>query len=254
MEQLAILVGILGQHGVRNHATEIFKLVQDLWDSAPLQLPLLSLLEALGEALDLDIKPFIPMVLPLMLKVFEGGLNEPASSTQMKIFDVFLAFGSHIEEYLQIVIPPIVKTYERQDASSLLRKKAVRTIEGLTKRVNPADHTSKIIHSLVRTLNQPNNELRMAVLDALCALMVQIGPDFAIFHSTICKVCLPVFDLPAALRGAYQLIVDSKMMIRHRISHPRYESFSDKLLRGERLPWQETSSFGLYVHDWRVTH
>ncbi|OJT05171.1 Phosphatidylinositol 3-kinase tor1 [Trametes pubescens] len=222
VEQLAILVGILGQHGVRNHATEIFKLVQDLWDSAPLQLPLLSLLEALGEALDLDIKPFIPMVLPLMLKVFEGGLNEPASSTQMKIFDVFLAFGSHIEEYLQIVIPPIVKTYERQDASSLLRKKAVRTIEGLTKRVNPADHTSKIIHSLVRTLNQPNNELRMAVLDALCALMVQIGPDFAIFHSTICK-----------------------MMIRHRISHPRYESFSDKLLRGERLPWQETSSFGL---------
>lgn len=187
LEQLAILVGIIKQH-VRNHTTEIFKLVQDLWDNVLLQLPLMSLVEALGKALDAEFKPFIPMILPPILKVFEGELNEKTSNTQMKIFDAFLTFGANIEEYLQLVIPLIVKTYERQDAPIALRKKAIHTIEGLTRRVNFSDHASRIIHPLVRVLNGGNNELRQAILDTLCALMVQLGSDFAIFHPTIHKV------------------------------------------------------------------
>ncbi|KAI0653553.1 FAT-domain-containing protein, partial [Cubamyces menziesii] len=219
LDQLAILVGIIGQH-VRNHATEIFKLVQDLWDNAGLQLPLMTLVEALGKALDAEFKPFIPMILPPILKVFEGKLNDGASNTQMKIFDAFLTFGTNIEEYLQLVIPLIVKMYERQDASPLLRKKAIHTIEGLTRRVNLSDHASRIIHPLVRVLDQPNNELRAAVLDTLCALMIQLGSDFTIFHPTIRK---------AISRH------------RHPINHSRYENLITKLLKGEFL-LQETST------------
>ncbi|KAI0832116.1 FAT-domain-containing protein [Trametes gibbosa] len=216
LEQLAILVGIIKQH-VRNHTTEIFKLVQELWDNAPLQLPLMSLVEALGKALDAEFKPFIPMILPPILKVFEGELNDRTSSTQIKIFDAFLTFGGNIEEYLQLIIPLIVKTSERPDASTALRKRAIHTIEGLTKRVNFSDHASRIIHPLVRVLNQQNNELRQAVLDTMCALMIQLGSDFAIFHPTI-----------------------RKTITKHRIGHGRYESLIEKLLKGERLP-QETS-------------
>ena len=190
LEQLAILVGIIKQH-VRNHTTDIFKLVQELWDNPILQLPLMSLVEALGKALDAEFKPFIPMILPPILKVFEGEMNDKIGMTQMKIFDAFLTFGANIEEYLQLVIPLIVKTYERQDAGVPLRKKAIQTIEGLTHRVNFSDHASRIIHPLVRVLNQSNNELRMAVMDTLCALMIQLGSDFAIFHPTIRKVQCP---------------------------------------------------------------
>ncbi|KAI1796782.1 atypical/PIKK/FRAP protein kinase [Ganoderma leucocontextum] len=216
LEQLAILVSIIKQH-VRNHTTEIFKLVKDLWDNVLLQLPLMSLVEALGKALDAEFKPFIPMILPPILKVFEPELNDKTSNTQMKIFDAFITFGANIEEYLQLVIPLIVKTYERPDASTALRKKAIHTIEGLTRRVNFSDHASRIIHPLVRVLNNGNNELRQAVLDTLCALMLQLGSDFAIFNPTI-----------------------RKTILRHRITHHRYESYIEKLLKGERLP-QETS-------------
>ncbi|KAI0793741.1 atypical/PIKK/FRAP protein kinase [Fomes fomentarius] len=228
LEQLAILVGIIKQH-VRNHTTEIFKLVQDLWDNVLLQLPLMSLVEALGKALDAEFKPFIPMILPPILKVFEGELNEKTSNTQMKIFDAFLTFGANIEEYLQLVIPLIVKTYERQDAPIALRKKAIHTIEGLTRRVNFSDHASRIIHPLVRVLNGGNNELRQAILDTLCALMVQLGSDFAIFHPTIRKTTM-----------------------RHRISHLRYDNLIDKLLKGERLP-QETSVLDLASDNSKAT-
>lgn len=34
---------------------------------------------------------------------------------------------------------------------------------------------------MVRVLEGVNNELRMAVLDTLCSLVVQLGSDFAIF-------------------------------------------------------------------------
>ncbi|OCH96265.1 FAT-domain-containing protein [Obba rivulosa] len=216
LEQLAILVGIIKQH-VRNYTPQIFRLVNDLWDNVSLQLPLVSLVEALGKALDAEFRPFLPTILPSMLKVFDQELNEKVMATQAKIFDAFLTFGSNIEEYLQLVIPTIVRTCERTEASVGLRKKAIQTIDGLSRRVNFSDHSSRIIHPFVRVLQQNSNELRQAVLDTMCSLVIQLGPDFAVFVPTI-----------------------NKCLFRHRINHPNYENLISKLLNGERLP-QETS-------------
>lgn len=166
----------------------IFHLIADLWENAALQLPIVSLIEALGKALDQEFKPFLPSILPLILQVFEGELTEKRQNTQIKVLDAFLTFGSNIEEYLHLIIPNIVKSYERSDASTALRKRAVQTIDGLTRRVNFSDHASRIIHPLVRVLQTANNELRSAIMDTLCSLLVQLGPDFAIFVPTISKV------------------------------------------------------------------
>jgi FKBP12-rapamycin complex-associated protein len=190
LQQLAILIGIIKQH-VRKYMPDIFALVTDLWENQSLQLPLVSLIESLGKALDAEFRPFLPTILPLILKVFDGELNDKRSATQIKVFDAFLTFGSNIEEYLHLVIPIIVRTYERPDASTALRKRAIVTIDGLSSRVNFSDHASRIIHPLVRVLTSSNNELRMAVLDTLCSLLVQLGSDFAIFVPTINKVTFP---------------------------------------------------------------
>jgi FKBP12-rapamycin complex-associated protein len=190
LEQLAILVGIVKQH-IRNFMPDIFSLIQELWENVTLQLPIVSLIEALGKALDSEFRPFLPVILPLILKVFEGELTDKRMMTQMKIFDAFLTFGTNIEEYLHLVIPIIIKSYERPEGpgTTPLRKRAIQTIEGLSRRVNFSDHASRIIHPLVRVLESQNNELRMAVMDTLCALVVQLGSDFAIFIPTINKVC-----------------------------------------------------------------
>jgi FKBP12-rapamycin complex-associated protein len=187
LQQLAILVSIIKQH-VRNYMPEVFGLVTELWENVSFQLPVVSLIEALGKALDSEFKPFLPNILPLILKVFDGELNEKRMNTQMKIFDAFLTFGANIEEYLHLVIPIIVKSYERPDGTTALRKRAIQTIDGLSKRVNFSDHASRIVHPLVRVLEGSNNELRMAVMDTLCSLVIQLGSDFAIFVPTINKV------------------------------------------------------------------
>ena len=165
---------------------DIFALITDLWDNASLHLPLVSLIEALGKALDAEFRPFLPEILPLLLRVFDGELNEKAMSTQIKVFDAFLTFGSNIEEYLQLVIPIIVRTYERPDASISLRKRAIQTIDGLSRKVNFSDHASRVIHPLVRVLS--NAELRSAVMETLSSLVVQMGSDFAVFIPTVNKV------------------------------------------------------------------
>ncbi|OSX64010.1 hypothetical protein POSPLADRAFT_1065405 [Postia placenta MAD-698-R-SB12] len=212
LEQLAILVGIIKQH-VRNYMPHIFSLITDLWENAPLRLPLVSLIEALGKALDAEFKPFLPTILPLVLKVFDGEFNEKATSTQIKIFDAFLTFGANIEEYLQLVIPIIVKTFEKTEAPIPLRKKAIQTIDGLSRKVNFSDHASRIIHPLVRVLNDSTNDMRMTVMDTLCTMVLQLGSDFAVFVPTV-----------------------NKCLVRNRVSHPRYENLVSKLLNGERLP------------------
>lgn len=188
MQQLAILVGIIKQH-IRNYTPEVFKLVTDLWENTSLQLPIVSLVEALGKALDAEFRPFLPTILPLLLKNFEGELTEKRMATQIKIFDSFLTFGANIEEYLHLIIPIIVKAAERLDATTILRKRAIQTVAHLSQRVNFSDHASRIVHPLVRVLDGQNNELRMAVMDTLCAMVVQLGSDFAIFVPMINKVC-----------------------------------------------------------------
>lgn len=191
LQQLAILVSIIKQH-IRNYVVEVFGLVKNLWDSVPLQLPIVALIEAMGKALDAEFKPFLPSVLPLVLKVFDGDLSEKRVAVQMKIFDAFLTFGANIEEYLHLVIPIIVKSYERPEGPAVLRKRAIQTIDGLSRRINFSDHASRIIHPMVRVLEGTNNELRMAVMDTLCSLVVQLGSDFAIFVPTISKVRLSI--------------------------------------------------------------
>ncbi|THV05541.1 FAT-domain-containing protein [Dendrothele bispora CBS 962.96] len=214
LQQLAILVGILKQH-IRNYAKELISLINGLWDNATLQLPIVSLIEALGKALNAEFKPHLSGIIPLILKVFEGDPSEKKMTTQIKVLDALQTFGANIEEYLHLVIPVIVKSYERIDGSMALRKKAIQTIDGLSKRVNFSDHASRIVHPLVRVLDNSNNsnELRTAVLDTMCSLAVQLGSDFAIFVPTI-----------------------NKALLRNRFQHSKYETLISKLLNGEKLP------------------
>ncbi|KAJ7899711.1 phosphatidylinositol 3-kinase [Mycena leptocephala] len=157
LQQLAILIGII-KHHVRNHASEVLGLT-----------PIVVLIVAVGRALAAEIKPFLPTILPLLLKVFafEGELSDKRMNTQVKIFEAFQMFSANIEEYLHLVIPIIMRRPSR-------RWKAIVMVERLSKVVNFSDHASRIVHPLMRILERAVTELRVAVLDTLCSLMCLI--------------------------------------------------------------------------------
>ncbi|KZS94646.1 atypical/PIKK/FRAP protein kinase [Sistotremastrum niveocremeum HHB9708] len=223
LQQLAMLVGIIKEH-IRNFTPELLALLVELWENVSLHLSIVRVIESLGKALDAEFKPFIPMILPPILRVFDLELNEKRSQTQIKIFHALITFGSNVEEYMHLILPIVMKTAERADGSMSLRKAAVQCIEGLSRRVNFSDHASRIIHPLVRTLASPYPDLRTSIMDTFCALISQLGSDFAIFVPTI-----------------------NKAISRYRVSHQKYENLVAKLLNGERLP--EISSVELVMSD-----
>ncbi|KAF8125880.1 armadillo-type protein, partial [Mycena galopus ATCC 62051] len=102
------------------------------------------------------IKPFLPTILPLLLKVFavESELTEKSMGTQMKILEAFQMFGANIEEHLHLVIPIIVRTGESAYGSVALRRKAILTINQPSRVVNFSDHVSRIVHPLMRILER----------------------------------------------------------------------------------------------------
>ena len=109
----------------------------------------------------------------------------------MKVLYAYQTFGANIEEYLHLIVPIIVRSYERQDASITLQKRAVETIDGLIRQVNFSEHASRIIHPLTRALATQNTELRTEVMETPTSLVLQLGSEFAIFVSTINRVLFP---------------------------------------------------------------
>jgi len=107
----------------------------------------------------------------------------------------------------------VVKLFEKSDAPHALRKAAIQTIGQLCKRVNVADHASRIVHPLARVLDTGSYEIRLAAIETLCALVFQLGADYAIF--------IPMIN---------------KVFARNKIQHPNYEMLVSRLLKGESLP------------------
>lgn len=69
IQHLITLVSIIKQH-IRNYLPEAFALIQELWVAYPaLEVSIVALVESLSKALHAEFRPFLPTVLPPMLKV-----------------------------------------------------------------------------------------------------------------------------------------------------------------------------------------
>lgn len=215
--QLATLVSIVRQH-IRNYLPEIIESLHLHWHESPsLQATILSLIEAISRSLEGEFKIYLASLLPAML----GVLEEDATTKRIpseKVLHAFLVFGSSSEEYMHLIIPVIVRTFEKQGQPAFLRKSAIETIGKISRQVNLNDYAAKIIHPLIRILASGESSLRLAALDTLCALIQQLGRDYLHFIGTV-----------------------NKVMQAHQIQHQNYELLVSKLQKGEALP-QDLSS------------
>lgn len=192
-QNLGQLISMVKQH-VRNHLGPIMSTIRDFWTTTTnpgLQVIIVDVIQSIALALDAEFKAYLPNLLPLMLQAFDRDLGEPRRQTSLiKVLHAFGIFGSSLEEYLHLIIPAIVRTFEQPDVPIILRKQAMQTVTQLSRKINFADHASAIIHPLARVLASPNSpyDLRLPAMDALCALLLQMGPDYVLFVGMINKV------------------------------------------------------------------
>lgn len=183
------------QH-VRNHLGPIMSTVREFWTTTTnpgLQVIIIDVIQSIAVALDAEFKAYLPSLLPLMLQAFDHDLTENRRSNSLvKVLHAFGVFGSSLEEYLHLIIPAIVRTFETPDVPVLLRKQAMQTVSQLCRKINFADHASRVIHPLARVLSSAtaSPELRIPAMDAMCSLLIQMGTDFVLFVPMINKVSL----------------------------------------------------------------
>jgi FKBP12-rapamycin complex-associated protein len=194
LKQLANLISIVKQH-IRNYINQVFALVHEFWGTSPqVQITLIQLVESVARAVEGEFKAYLPKLLQQILRSFDGDLSAKQLGTDRRlsillhILKAFYVFGSSIEDYLHLILPVIVRSFENPLAPEELRKAALRTTGQLCRKVNFSDHASQIIHPLVRTLSTSDGELRTIAMDTLCVLVLQFGPDYAIFIPMVNKV------------------------------------------------------------------
>ncbi|KAI1483190.1 FAT-domain-containing protein [Daldinia eschscholtzii] len=215
--QLATLVSIVRQH-IRNYLPQIIDTLHNYWDTSPsLQATILSLVEAISRSLEGEFKIYLAGLLPAMLGVLEKDATTKRIPSE-KVLHAFLVFGSSSEEYMHLIIPVVVRTFEKQGQPTFLRKSAIETIGKISRQVNLNDYAAKIIHPLTRILASGESSLRVAALDTLCALIQQLGRDYLHFMGTV-----------------------NKVLQANQIQHQNYELLISKLQKGEALP-QDLSS------------
>jgi len=209
---LAILVSIVKQH-IRNYLPEILQLIREYWNISPTLLgTILLLVEAIARSLEGEFKLYLAQLLPLMLQVLESDNTTRVMPTE-KVLHAFLVFGPNSEEYMHLIIPVIVRMFDKPSQPISTRKMAIETVAKLSRKVNISDHASRTIHPLNRVLMTGPPELRTVALDTLCALVFQLGHDYTHYIAMI-----------------------NKSLVYHKIQHTNYELLVSKLLKGEPLP------------------
>eukprot|EP00742_Colponemidia_sp_Colp-10_P007030 GILJ01007544.1.p1 GENE.GILJ01007544.1~~GILJ01007544.1.p1 ORF type:complete len:2402 (-),score=355.14 GILJ01007544.1:281-6541(-) len=210
-QQLGVLVSIVKQH-IRNYLDPLFKLIQDYWKSPALLIQILSLLEEISAALKDEFKVYLPDLIPQLLNILHTDRSERRQLT-LKVLHALVMFGSSVDDYLYLVIPALVKLCEQDDATLSIRQATIQTLGRLCRTLNFSDYASRIIHPLVRILDGPYPQLKLDAMETLCSLVRQLGSDYAIFVPMV-----------------------NKVLTRHRIQHPIYESLVSKLLKHQELP------------------
>ena len=187
VQQLGTLVRIVKQH-IRNYLDDLFAVIREHWSvNTTIQITILGLIDSICTSLEGEFRVHIPSLLPLILQVFETDTSERRHLSH-KALQTLENFGSNTEEYLHLVIPSIVKIMERADAPILLRKSAIQTIGKICRKLHFADHSSKIVHPLMRSLNFPNQDIKQVAMDTLTLIAYHLGQDFSIFIPVINKV------------------------------------------------------------------
>ncbi|CAH0563403.1 unnamed protein product [Brassicogethes aeneus] len=185
-QQLAQLISIVKQH-IRNYLDDICSLVKEFWTpSSTIQSTIIHLLENIATALGAEFKVYLPRLIPQILRVLHHDTSKDRRHT-IKLLEALHKFGNNLDDYMHLILPPIVKLFDAEDCPTAVSKQALETIDQLAEIIDFSDFISRIVHPLVRTIDHCP-ELRPIAMETLYSLVIQLGRKFVIFVPMVNKV------------------------------------------------------------------
>ncbi|XP_050412148.1 serine/threonine-protein kinase mTOR [Patella vulgata] len=209
-QQLGVIISVVKQH-IKHYLEDIFDIVKEFWTpTSPMQSTIIRLIEHIVEALGTEFRVYLPQIIPQILRVFMHD-NSSDRGVTAELLNALQLFGANLDDYLHLLLPPVVKLFDSPDIPLTVRKLALETIDRLTDSLDLTDYASKLIHPLARTIDS-TPQLQNTAMNTMCALVVQLGHKFMIF--------VPMMN---------------KVLAKNKISHQKYTVLMTKLLRGTTI-------------------
>ncbi|XP_017494320.1 PREDICTED: serine/threonine-protein kinase mTOR-like, partial [Rhagoletis zephyria] len=163
---------------------------------------------------------YAPHLIPHILKV----LNQDSGSREvlMKLFGALQSFGSNLEDYVSLLVPPICAQFETSTRKDVeVRIAALRTIEVLCDDLELKDHSTRIVHAIVRTIDNNPHDKRLvnAAMDTLIKYTFQLGMHYRIY--------IPIVD---------------SVLAKHRLSFVYYEQVVQNIKSGQFTEEQDVNN------------
>ncbi|XP_055375785.1 serine/threonine-protein kinase Tor [Condylostylus longicornis] len=185
-QQLSTLIEIVKQH-IISYMSDIFKLIKEFWTiNTPLQPTLINLIEKIAIALGCEFKHYLSQLIPQILRVLQHDTSKDRTVT-IKLLQALQKFGNTLDDYLHLIVPPIVKLFDGSDVPNHVSMVALETIDHLAWILDFTDFSSRIIHPLVRVLDN-NSDLREQAMSTLRSLVIQLGKNYIVFVPLVHRV------------------------------------------------------------------
>ena len=184
VEHLIVVVAQV-KRKILPYVTSIFDFVHDHWATDAMQLHILQLVEALVMSMGADIQAYLPRILSQLMLIFEKA--EPDSACTSIVLKILDLTGHVLEEYLHLVVPALVRFYSAAEVPEMERSNALKVLARMAHKMNITDYASMVVHSLLRVVQQEPG-LAQTALGTLCALVCQLGVEYATFITMVSKV------------------------------------------------------------------
>nr|XP_027196731.1 serine/threonine-protein kinase mTOR-like [Dermatophagoides pteronyssinus] len=218
LQQLGQIISAVKKH-IRSYLDDIFKVLRELWttNNSTMQLTLFNVVDQMVLALGSEFRNYVPHLIPHILKVFNHDAS-PQKEVTIKLLSALQNFGITLEDYIHLMITPILKLFEiqslpgstpiEQKRDSDLRILAIKTIETFCRDLSLKEFAPRIIHSLVKTIDDNPNDKRLfqQAMDTLCRIVFQLDLKFKIYLTLV-----------------------SKVLQKHKLFHDKYELLADKI-------------------------
>lgn len=213
------------KHHIRGHLVELLECVKRFLPGSESDVlgALLLLLIELRHSLNEEFKPFLRVLLPLLVLA----AHEDTTRNAVKVFGCCVAFGKLMDGHLHIVLPCIVEIASCIGAQHHTRVCAVNSITSFAKHLTSlSDHAARCVHCLCRMLQEPlrtssvtekeeRDQLSHQAMTALLAIAQNLGSGFSKFSPIVTPIIVLRFGSDPKTRhvDTYRHIVDEAVRL-----------------------------------------
>ncbi|KAK4529593.1 hypothetical protein CCYA_CCYA02G0450 [Cyanidiococcus yangmingshanensis] len=161
-------VVLFARQYIRPYAASLVALILEYWSIQPLHRSMFALMECLCAALGDEFRPYVAVLLPLVLP-----------SMSLRVIKVLLVFGAQVSDYAALILPPLMRFLEDPTRPLAARTEVLKRLPRLWASLDLTDMASLLLHPLCRMLRSP--ELQWQARHLLELLLPRLGMDAAYY-------------------------------------------------------------------------